>query len=80
MIPTFQMIVGRPAPVFPHRIAARPLPTRHLAALLQRAVPVLRHLEKLSQLRWPTPLGATKRLVGIVVVIVNTTLVFTPVP
>ena len=41
MIPAFQMIAGQPAPVFPRRIAARPLPTRHLAALVQRAVPVL---------------------------------------
>jgi hypothetical protein len=30
--------------------------------------------------RWPTPFEATKRLVGTVVVILNTTLVFTPIP
>ena len=80
MIPAFQMIAGRPAPVFPRRIAARPLPTRHLAALVQRAVPVLRYLEKVIHPRWPTPFEATKRLVGTVVVILNTTLVFTPIP
>jgi hypothetical protein len=34
------MVAGQPAPVFPRRIAVRPLPTRHLAALVQRAVPV----------------------------------------
>ena len=39
MIPALQMIVGKPAPVFPRVIAARRLPTRHLAALLQRAIP-----------------------------------------
>jgi hypothetical protein len=80
MIPAFQMIAGQPAPVFPRRIAARPLPTRHLAALVQRAVPVLRYLEKMIHPRWPTPLEATKRLVGIVVVLLNTALVFTPIP
>jgi hypothetical protein len=80
MIPAFQMIAGRPAPVFPRSIAARPLPTRHLAALVQRAVPVLRYLEKVIHPRWPTPLEATKRLVGTVIVILNTTLVFTPIP
>ena len=80
MIPAFEMIVGRPAPVFPRWIAARPLPTRYLAALVQRAVPVLRYLEKAIHPRWPTPFEATKRLVGIVVVILNTTLVFTPIP
>ena len=30
MIPAFQMIVGQNMPVFPRRIAARPLPTRTL--------------------------------------------------
>ena len=47
MIPAFQMIAGRPAPAFPRRIAAYPLPARHLAALVQRALPVLRYLEKM---------------------------------
>ena len=34
MIPAFQMIAGQDSPVFPRRIAARPLPTRQLAALV----------------------------------------------
>jgi hypothetical protein len=80
MIPAFQMIAGQPAPVFPRRIAVRPLPTRHLAALVQRAVPVLRYLEKFIHPRWPTPLDATKRLVGAIVVLLNITLLFTPLP
>jgi hypothetical protein len=80
MIPAFQMTAGQPAPVFPRRIAVRPLPTRHLAALIQRAVPVLRYLEKFIHPRWPTPLEATKRLVGAVVMLLNITLLFTPVP
>ena len=74
------MIAGKPAPVFPRCIAVRPLPTRHLAALVQRAVPVLRYLEKLIHPRWPTPFEATKRVVGAVVVILSVTLVFTPIP
>jgi hypothetical protein len=80
MIPAFQMIAGQHAPVFPRRIAAHPLPTRHVAALVQRAVPVLRYLEKMIHPRWPTPLEATKRLVGTVVVILNTAVVFIPIP
>ncbi len=80
MIPASQMILGQNMPVFPRRIAARPLSTRHLAALVQRAVPVLRYLEKLIHPRWPTPLDATKRLVGAVVMLLNITLLFTPVP
>jgi hypothetical protein len=38
MIPAFQMIAGRSAPVFPRRISIRPLPTRHLATLLTVAL------------------------------------------
>jgi hypothetical protein len=80
MIPAFQMLAGKPAPVFPRRIAAHPLPTRHLAALVQRAVPVLRYLEKVIHPRWPTPFEPTKRLIGAVVVILSATLVFIPIP
>jgi hypothetical protein len=80
MIPAFQMLAGKPAPVFPRRIAAHPLPTRHLAALVQRAVPVLRYLEKVIHPRWPTPFEPTKRLIGAVVVILSASLVFIPIP
>jgi hypothetical protein len=80
MIPAFQMIAGQPAPIFPRSIATRPLPTRRLAALVQRALPVLRYLEKMIHPRWPTPHQATKRLVGAVVVMLNTIVVFTPIP
>ena len=80
MIPAFEMIAGQPAPVFPRRIAAHPLPTRHLAALVQRAVPVLRYLERMIRPRWPTPIAMTKRLVGAVVAILSSTLVFSPIP
>ena len=80
MIPAFQMLAGQPAPIFPRRIASHPFPTRHLAALVQRAVPVLRYLEKMIHPRWPTPFEATKRLVGAVIVILNASLLFTPLP
>jgi hypothetical protein len=80
MIPAFQMIAGKPAPAFPRRIATRALPTRHLAAVVQRSVPLLRYLEKVVHPRWHTPLEATKRLVGAVVVVLSATLVFIPIP
>jgi hypothetical protein len=78
VIPAVQMIEGHAAPVFPRRIAALSLPTRHLAALVQRAVPVLRYLETMIHPRWPTPVGATKRLVGIVVVILSVAVLTSP--
>jgi len=80
MIPAFEMIVGRAAPIFPHGIAARPFPTRHLAAFVQRAVPTLRFLEKMIHPRWHAPPAATKRVVGIIVMILNITVVFSPIP
>jgi hypothetical protein len=80
MIPAFQMIAGMPALVFPRRIAARSLPARHLAAVVQRSVPMLRHLERMVHSRWHTPVEATKRLVDAVVVILSATLVFIPIP
>jgi hypothetical protein len=79
-IPAFEMIAGRSAPVFPRRIAAYALPTRHLATLVQRAVPILRFLEKAIYPRWPTPSEATKRVVGTVVAILSASLVFIPIP
>jgi hypothetical protein len=66
MIPTFRMNLGQPAPAFPNRITARSFPTRHLSALVQRAVPVLRYPEKVIHPRWLTPIEATKRLVSAV--------------
>jgi hypothetical protein len=80
MIPAFQMVAGKPTPVFPRRIAAHPLPTRHFSALVQRAVPSLRYLEKIIHPRWPTPFEATKRLVGTAVMILSATLVLSPIP
>jgi hypothetical protein len=80
MLPACQMITGRLAPSFPRRIAARPLPTRHLAALLQRAVPVLRFLERLIYPRWPMPHEASKRLVGAAVLLLTTVMLFNPIP
>jgi hypothetical protein len=80
MIPAFQMIAGKSAPVFPRCIAVRPLPTRHLAALVQRAVPVLGYFEKVIHPRWPMPFEPTRRVVGAVVVILSATLVFMPIP
>ena len=80
MIPAFQMITGKPAPVFPRSIATRPLPTRQFAAVVQRSVPVLRYIEKLVHPRWHTPPEAPKRLVGGVVIVLSATLVFIPIP
>ncbi len=80
MIPAFQMIAGQPAPIFPRRIVEHPLPTRHFAALLQRAIPVLRQLERMTHPRWHFVLEATKRPVGVIVVILSGVVALAPIP
>jgi hypothetical protein len=80
MVPALQMIAGYSAPTFPRRIADGPLATRHLAALVQRAVPVLKYLEPMIHPRWPIPLEVTERIVGTIVLLLSTTLVFSPIP
>jgi hypothetical protein len=80
MIPAFQMIAGRPAPVFPRRILDRSLPTTQLAAVVQRSVPILKYIEKAIHPRWHTPPKATKRVVGAAVVMLSATLVMIPIP
>lgn len=79
-IPALEMIAGLPSPVFPRRLAAYPLPTPPLAAVLQRAIPVLRYFERFIHPRWPTPHEPTKRVVGLVVAILSPSLVFLPIP
>ena len=80
MIPAFQMVAGQNMPVFPRRIAVRPIadaaPRCSGAASCART----EISREVIHPRWPTPLDATKRLVGAVVVLLNVTLLFTPVP
>jgi hypothetical protein len=80
VVPAFQMILARPGPVFPRRVAARRLRAERLARLIRRVVPVLRWLERFVRPRWPTPFQATKRVVGVVVLLLSGALVLTPVP
>jgi hypothetical protein len=80
LFPAFQMIAGKSAATFPRFISARPLPTRPLAALMQRAVPVLRYLEKIVHPRWARPLAAIRPMVGIVIALLDAFVVLAPIP
>ncbi len=75
-----QMIQGRPAPAFPDGLATRPLPAKHLATVIRWFLPALRHLEQIAHPRWPTPHEATKRVVGVAVLILSLAVTFTPLP
>jgi len=75
-----QMSVGRQVPAFPRRIAAHPLPTRHLVRMGRQPILVLKSLERVIRPRWPTPFGATKRVIGIVVLLLTSLILLAPVP
>jgi hypothetical protein len=80
LILAFQMIIGGAAPVFPNWIATYPLPTKHLGALVRRTIPMLRYLERTIHPRWPTPPEATKRVIGVAVMILSIRLMIVPLP
>lgn len=73
-VPGFQMILARQNPVLPRFVACRQLPTRRLARLIGRTVPLLRRIERLIRPRWHTPFEATKRVVGLVVLLLGATM------
>jgi hypothetical protein len=75
-----QLIVGRGEPVFPHFIMTRRLPTKQLLRLGGRAIQVLKYLEKAVHPRWPMIFEATKRAVGVMVLLLTAVLLLTPVP
>lgn len=79
LVPAFQMILARPFPVLPSRIASRRLSTRSIARLIRHTTPAIRWLERFTYPRWPTPFESTKRVVGLVVMLLALSLL-SPMP
>lgn len=75
----FQMLMAHDAPILPRFVAQRPLPTDRVSRLVNRAVPVIRTLERFVRPRWQTPFTATKRLVGLIMLLLAATM-FIPIP
>ena len=75
-----QLIVGRAEPVFPHFIMTRRLPTKQLLRLGDRAIHVLKYLEKAVHPRWPMTFEVAKHAVGVMVLLLTVVLLLTPVP
>jgi hypothetical protein len=80
VVVAFQMILGRSAPRFPRWIADRPLPTRHLDKVAPHVIKLLRFLEGIIYPRGPAPVEATKRVVGVAVLLLALGLVLIPFP
>ena len=68
-IPAVQMILARTAPVFPRFISRRHVSRQRLARLIGRVEPVLLRLERVIRPRWITPIQATKRAVGAILLL-----------
>jgi hypothetical protein len=67
--PATEMILDRESPRLPRFLTARPIPARHFTRWAARALPLLRFIETFSRPRWHTPLPATKRTVGLIVLL-----------
>jgi hypothetical protein len=76
---SFQMLMAYEAPILPRFVAQRPLPTDRVSRLVNRAVPVIRMLERFVRPRWQAPFTVTKRLVGFVMLLLAATM-FIPIP
>jgi hypothetical protein len=77
--PAIQMILGHDRAVLPGLVARREVSTRRLAAVIRMVVPRLAWLERLVHPRWAPPFETTKRLTGIVMLLLGLTMV-SPVP
>jgi hypothetical protein len=74
--PALQMILGQESPSLPPFIALRRIATPKIAGLVHRAIPLLKRLETIIHPRWPTPFEATKRGVGLIVLLLAATLIW----
>jgi hypothetical protein len=74
--PALQMMLAREAPVLPRLIVERRLPAAKVRRVGNRIIPLLQHMETVIRPRWPTPFETTKRVVGLVVLLLAATLVW----
>ncbi len=74
-----QMTLGRAEPALPRRLAHRRFSATRFVWLVTRVTPALRRIERIVRPRWSTPFDTTKRVVGVVVLLLGGTLLV-PVP
>ncbi|MBY0318900.1 MAG: exopolysaccharide biosynthesis protein [Reyranella sp.] len=77
--PAVQMLLGHDVAVLPRVVARRQIGIDKLARVVRAVAPRLRWIERLVRPRWPTPFQATKRLTGLVMLLLGLTLL-SPVP
>ncbi len=77
---SLQIIANRDGPAFPYRIAVHSIPTRHLVRIGRYAIPILRYLERTIRPRWPATFGATRRVIGVVMLLLTAIVMLAPLP
>jgi hypothetical protein len=67
--PAAEMMLGRDRPSLPSFLTQRSFATQRFTKWATKALPVLRAVERVSRSRWHTPPEATKRAVGVLVLL-----------
>jgi hypothetical protein len=67
--PAVEMMLGRDRPTLPRFLTKRAIATQRFTNWSARILSVLRAIERVSRSRWHTPLGATKRAVGFLILL-----------
>jgi hypothetical protein len=70
------MILAHQEPALPRFVATRRIPTARFVSLCWRAIATLKHMERFIRPRWQTPFQTTKRVVGLVVLLLGPTLIW----
>ena len=73
--PAVQMVLARPTPGLPRWVARRTIPTSRVASLVTRAIPLMRRIEALIRPRWWPPLYSTKRVVGVIILVLGLSMI-----
>jgi hypothetical protein len=74
--PAIQMILGQESPTLPHFLANRSISTARFSRWAIRAIPLFKRMEALIRPRLHTPFQATKRLVGLTVLLLAATIIW----
>ena len=77
--PAVQMILGHDVAVLPRVIARRNISVDRLSRIIGFITPRLRWVERFVRPRWPTPFQTTKRLTGLIMLLLGLTII-SPVP
>jgi hypothetical protein len=67
--PAVEMMLGRDRPTLPRFLTKRSFATQRFTKWAERSLPFLRLVERISRSRWHTPVDATKRAVGLLVLL-----------